>query len=129
MDELNKCGANYVALTPTTFLKRASMVYANRASIIYANVRFNWHQTYQRCCRLASSLGSLNITKNDVVSLFLNQPLCNICVWLYNNILLASELIVCIFVLNIGFGISTKHSSNVRDALCSAYGWSCAQCY
>uniref|UniRef100_A0A164XQ47 AMP-binding enzyme C-terminal domain-containing protein n=1 Tax=Daucus carota subsp. sativus TaxID=79200 RepID=A0A164XQ47_DAUCS len=38
MDELSKCGANYVALTPTTFLKRASMVYANRASVIYANV-------------------------------------------------------------------------------------------
>ncbi|KAL8125365.1 trans-cinnamate:CoA ligase, peroxisomal-like [Apium graveolens] len=68
MDELNKCGANYVALTPTTFLKRASMVYANRASIIYADVRFNWLQTYQRCCRVASSLRSLNITKNDVVS-------------------------------------------------------------
>ncbi|KAL1814891.1 hypothetical protein DCAR_0519090 [Daucus carota subsp. sativus] len=68
MDELSKCGANYVALTPTTFLKRASMVYANRASVIYANVRFNWLQTYQRCCRLSSSLRSLNITKNDVVS-------------------------------------------------------------
>lgn len=69
MDELNKCGANYVALTPTTFLKRASKVYANRASVIYAGVRFNWLQTYQRCCRLASSLRGLNIAKNDVVSL------------------------------------------------------------
>lgn len=68
MDELNKCGANYVALTPTTFLKRASKVYANRASVIYAGVRFNWLQTYQRCCRLASSLRGLNIAKNDVVS-------------------------------------------------------------
>lgn len=71
MDELSKCGANYVALTPTTFLKRASMVYANRASVIYANVRFNWLQTYQRCCRLSSSLRSLNITKNDVVTYLL----------------------------------------------------------
>ncbi|KAK1361861.1 Benzoate--CoA ligase, peroxisomal [Heracleum sosnowskyi] len=68
MDQLDKCAANYVALSPVTFLNRASMVYANRTSVIYGGVRFNWLQTYQRCCRVASSLQSLNISKNDVVS-------------------------------------------------------------
>ncbi|KAK4360882.1 hypothetical protein RND71_019834 [Anisodus tanguticus] len=68
MDRLPKNGANYVPLTPLTFLTRASNSYATRTSIIYANVRFNWRQTYERCCRLASSLMSLNIVKNDVVS-------------------------------------------------------------
>ncbi|KAL1820461.1 hypothetical protein ACET3Z_015330 [Daucus carota] len=68
MDKLDKCAANYVALTPLTFLKRAAAVYAKRTSVIYGGVRFNWLQTYQRCCRVASSLRSLNITKNDVVS-------------------------------------------------------------
>ncbi|KAK8694506.1 hypothetical protein V6N13_072055 [Hibiscus sabdariffa] len=68
MDQLPKCGANYVALTPLTFLKRASSVYATRTSIIYDNTRFTWSQTYQRCRRLASSLLSLNIHKNNVVS-------------------------------------------------------------
>ncbi|MCD7451061.1 Acyl-CoA synthetase member 3, mitochondrial [Datura stramonium] len=68
MDNLPKCGANYVPLTPLTFLTRASRCYANRTSIIYGNVRFTWGQTYERCCRLASSLQSLNIVKNDVVS-------------------------------------------------------------
>ncbi|TYI01334.1 hypothetical protein ES332_A11G193200v1 [Gossypium tomentosum] len=68
MDQLGKCEANYVALTPLTFLKRASSVYANRTSIIYENTRFTWRQTYERCCRLASSLLSLNILKNDVIS-------------------------------------------------------------
>ncbi|KAL2499099.1 putative acyl-activating enzyme 12 [Abeliophyllum distichum] len=68
MDRLPKCEANYVPLTPVTFLKRASMVYGDRTSIIYAGVRFTWHQTYQRCRRLASALRSLNVCKNNVVS-------------------------------------------------------------
>ncbi|KAI3824215.1 hypothetical protein L1987_05665 [Smallanthus sonchifolius] len=68
MDRLAKCPANYVPLTPLTFIKRASMVYSNRRSVIYARVSFTWRQTYERCCRLAYSLRSLNIVKNDVVS-------------------------------------------------------------
>ncbi|XWS30623.1 hypothetical protein CRYUN_Cryun23aG0001700 [Craigia yunnanensis] len=68
MDQLPKCDANYVPLTPLTFLKRASFVYANRTSLIYENTRFTWRRTYERCCRLASSLLSLNIPKNNVVS-------------------------------------------------------------
>ncbi|PHT49737.1 Benzoate--CoA ligase, peroxisomal [Capsicum baccatum] len=68
MDNLPKCGANYVPLTPLTFLTRASKCYANRTSIIYGNVRYTWKQTYERCCRVASSLQSLNVFKNDVVS-------------------------------------------------------------
>ncbi|MFS8016764.1 putative AMP-dependent synthetase/ligase, AMP-binding, AMP-binding enzyme domain-containing protein [Helianthus anomalus] len=68
MDRLVKCQANYVPLTPLTFLKRASMVYSSRTSVIYGGVRFTWLQTYERCCRLAYSLRSLNVVKNDVVS-------------------------------------------------------------
>ncbi|KAI7743173.1 hypothetical protein M8C21_025480 [Ambrosia artemisiifolia] len=68
MDRLAKCPSNYVPLTPLTFIKRAFMVYANRTSVIYAGVRFTWRETYERCCRLAYSLRSLNVVKNDVVS-------------------------------------------------------------
>jgi len=67
MDQLLKCDANYVPLTPITFLKRANAVYANRTSVIYEGTRFTWSQTYERCCRLADSLRSLNVGKNDVV--------------------------------------------------------------
>lgn len=68
MDRLPKSEANYVPLSPLTFLKRAAAVYANRTSIIYGGTRFTWQKTYERCCRLASSLRSLNIHKNDVIS-------------------------------------------------------------
>ncbi|EOA34344.1 hypothetical protein CARUB_v10021865mg [Capsella rubella] len=69
MDKLVLCEANNVPLTPITFLKRASECYPKRTSIIDGQTRFTWPQTYDRCCRLASSLLSLNITKNDVVSI------------------------------------------------------------
>ncbi|XP_021724292.1 butyrate--CoA ligase AAE11, peroxisomal-like [Chenopodium quinoa] len=65
---MNKYEANYTALTPITFLKRAAKFYADRTSIVYGGARFTWRQTYDRCRRLASSLQSLGIAKNDVVS-------------------------------------------------------------
>ncbi|KAL2531125.1 Butyrate--CoA ligase AAE11 [Abeliophyllum distichum] len=68
MDRLPKCEANYVPLTPLTFLKRASMVYPTRTSIVYGQVRFTWQQTYERCRRLASALRLLHVVKNNVVS-------------------------------------------------------------
>ncbi|KAK4799219.1 hypothetical protein SAY86_024584 [Trapa natans] len=68
MDRLAKCSANYVPLTPLTFFKRAATSYPDRPSIIYERVHFTWSQTYDRCRRLAFSLRSLNISKNDVVS-------------------------------------------------------------
>ncbi|XP_062006867.1 trans-cinnamate:CoA ligase, peroxisomal-like [Rosa rugosa] len=68
MNLLPKCDANYAALTPTTFLKRAAAFYSNRTSLIYEGTRFTWRQTHDRCCRLASSLLSLNTAKHDVVS-------------------------------------------------------------
>ncbi|XP_062080179.1 trans-cinnamate:CoA ligase, peroxisomal-like [Humulus lupulus] len=68
MDKLQKCEANYLPLSPITFLKRAATSYSNRTSLIYEGTRFTWRQTYHRCLRLASSLRSLNVVKNNVVS-------------------------------------------------------------
>ncbi|KAJ4972741.1 hypothetical protein NE237_005915 [Protea cynaroides] len=69
MDMLPKCDANYVPLSPITFLPRAAATYGNHTSIIYGETKFTWRETYDRCLRLACSLRrSLNIVKNDVVS-------------------------------------------------------------
>ncbi|CAA7020224.1 unnamed protein product [Microthlaspi erraticum] len=68
MDNLELCEANDAPLTPITFLKRASECYPNRTSLIYGQTRFTWPQTYDRSCRLTASLLSLNIAKNDIVS-------------------------------------------------------------
>ncbi|XP_022141669.1 butyrate--CoA ligase AAE11, peroxisomal-like, partial [Momordica charantia] len=68
MESLSKCDSNFCALTPISFLRRASASYADRTSVIYERTRFTWRNTFQRCSRLASSLRSLNVSKNDVVS-------------------------------------------------------------
>ncbi|KAI3957715.1 hypothetical protein MKW92_035817 [Papaver armeniacum] len=67
MDRLPKCAANYTPLTPLIFLQRAASVYPDRISVIYGRTHFTWRQTHERCLRLASSLRSLNIGKNDVL--------------------------------------------------------------
>eukprot|EP01018_Ginkgo_biloba_P003959 Gb_01531 [translate_table: standard] len=69
MEQLPKCEANYVPLSPLAFLERAAVVYAERRSIIYESLSFTWSQTMDRCRRLSSSLVSeLHISKGDVVS-------------------------------------------------------------
>nr|GMD58216.1 probable acyl-activating enzyme 1, peroxisomal [Ipomoea batatas] len=70
---MDRCAANYIALTPIAFLERAAFVYADRdAIIIYGNNnisgRFSWKQTHQRCIKLASALSRLGIGRRDIVA-------------------------------------------------------------
>ncbi|GMY09714.1 probable acyl-activating enzyme 1, peroxisomal [Fagus crenata] len=68
MEGLIRCSANYVPLSPISFLLRAAMVYRDRASIVYGDVRYTWRDTLQRCTRLASALSHLGISRGDVVA-------------------------------------------------------------
>jgi fatty-acyl-CoA synthase len=68
---LEKNGANYVPLSPLSFIKRAAKVYPNRAAVIYEDKTYTWHQTYRRCCQLASVLKDFGISKGDTVSVML----------------------------------------------------------
>ena len=72
MEGTIRCDANYVPLSPITFLERSAVVYKDRLSIVYGDhVKFTWKQTLDRCVRLASSLvSSFQIHRNDVVTLF-----------------------------------------------------------
>lgn len=63
-----KCSANYVPLTPITFLYRSALVYPDRISIIYGDFTFTWKQTRDRCLRLASALNHLGISRGHVVA-------------------------------------------------------------
>lgn len=68
MEKLNRSPANYVPLSPITFLERAGSVYSEHISIIYGSVQFTWAETFDRCIRLASALSSINISTGDVVA-------------------------------------------------------------
>ncbi|KAM0837297.1 hypothetical protein ACQ4PT_061743 [Festuca glaucescens] len=68
MDSLPKREANYVPLSPVTFLPRAAAVYADRTSLVCGRTVFTWRQTYDRCLRLSAALQALAVSRNDVVS-------------------------------------------------------------
>lgn len=62
-----KSPANYVPLSPISFLERAAVVYADRASVVYGATSYTWKQTRDRCLRLASALSALGVSLGDVV--------------------------------------------------------------
>lgn len=68
MEGTIQCNANYVPLTPISFLERSSIVYSNKVSIIYNDVTYSWSQTHQRCIKLASSISQLGVSPRDVVA-------------------------------------------------------------
>lgn len=67
MEGTIKSPANYVPLTPISFLDRSAVVYAERTSVVYGPVTYTWRQTRDRCVRIASSLSQLGISSGDVV--------------------------------------------------------------
>lgn len=62
-----RCSANYVPLTPISFLDRAAIVYRDTVSIVHGDVKYTWRQTRERCVKLASALSQLGIYRGDVV--------------------------------------------------------------
>jgi len=66
---LAKNAANYVALSPLTFIKRAAYVYPNKTAVIYGEKRYSWKETYQRTCQLADALQKHGIKVGDTVSI------------------------------------------------------------
>jgi fatty-acyl-CoA synthase len=74
-EDLDRNSANYVALSPLTFLARSASVYPDRLSVIYGGRTFTWSQTFERCRRLASALSTLGVCEGDTVATMLpNVP-------------------------------------------------------
>lgn len=71
MEGVVRCSANYVPLSPISFLKRSAVVYGDRLSIVDGDVRYTWRETLQRCTKLASALSQLGISNGDVVAALL----------------------------------------------------------
>ncbi|GAB6079873.1 acyl-CoA synthetase [Hydrogenophilus hirschii] len=70
---LERCEANYVPLTPLSFLQRTAAVYPDRLAVIHGNRRYTWAQFAERARRLASALHHLGVGKNDTVAVVLNN--------------------------------------------------------
>ncbi len=69
--DLDPVEANFSALTPTIFIKRAALAHPNRTAVIHGDIKRTWQETYQRCLKLASALRKLGVKKGDTVAALL----------------------------------------------------------
>ncbi len=67
--DLNKNKANYVPLTPLSFITRAKDIYPYYESVVYGNRSYTWLQTYNRCAKFASALTKKGIGLGSTVSI------------------------------------------------------------
>ena len=104
-DQFEKQAANYVPLTPLSFLPRTALMFGDKPSVVYGKRRYNWSQTYARCRQLASALRAAGLQKHDTVSVIAaNTP----------------ELVECHFGVPMAGGV--LNTINIRlDASTIAY--------
>jgi fatty-acyl-CoA synthase len=61
--------ANYVPLTPLSFLRRAASVYPDKIAVIHGRRRITYAEFAERCRRFASALAARGVGKGDTVAL------------------------------------------------------------
>jgi fatty-acyl-CoA synthase len=67
--DLPRTAANFVPLSPLSFLSRAAAVFPGRVAVIYGKRRYSWLAIRNRATALASALQRLGVGKGDVVAL------------------------------------------------------------
>ncbi|HBV55931.1 MAG TPA: acyl-CoA synthetase [Rhodobacteraceae bacterium] len=68
---LEKCAANYVPLTPLSYLDRAVAVYRHELAVVYGPHRKTYAEYHARVSQLASALVGLGVKPGDVVATLL----------------------------------------------------------
>jgi fatty-acyl-CoA synthase len=72
---LDKNNANYIPLSPLSFLDRTKDIYPNYEAIVYESRSYTWGEVYKRCVKFASALDKLGIKTGDTVSIMaFNTP-------------------------------------------------------
>jgi fatty-acyl-CoA synthase len=66
---LQRNPANFVSLSPLSFLARAADVFPERPAVIYGARRYNWRDVRDRARRLASALAGHGVMQGDVVAM------------------------------------------------------------
>jgi fatty-acyl-CoA synthase len=65
---LDRNAANFVPLSPLSFLPKAAAAHPTRTAIVHGERRTSWAETYERCRRLASALQRRGIGRMDTVA-------------------------------------------------------------
>ncbi|MEZ5852218.1 MAG: long-chain-fatty-acid--CoA ligase [Hyphomicrobiaceae bacterium] len=67
--ELRKCPANYVPLTPVSFLGRAASFFGERTAVVHGARRLTYRDLYARSRQLAHALTKAGIQRGDTVAI------------------------------------------------------------
>jgi fatty-acyl-CoA synthase len=72
---LEKNSANYVALSPLSFVERSGEVFGDLPAVVHGSRRYSWRETRERSARLAAALRALGARRGTTVSVMLtNTP-------------------------------------------------------
>ncbi|MFM8768820.1 MAG: AMP-binding protein, partial [Rubrivivax sp.] len=72
---LDKNPANFVALSPVSFVERSAEVFGDLPAVVHGQRRYTWAQTRERSARLAAALRALGVGRDSTVSAMLpNTP-------------------------------------------------------
>ena len=66
--ELEQSAANYVPLSPVSFLARSALAFPDKIAVVDGDRRFTYREFHERCLRLASALERLGVGKGDTVA-------------------------------------------------------------
>ncbi|MBK6864517.1 MAG: acyl-CoA synthetase [Ideonella sp.] len=70
---LDRNDANFVPLSPVSFVERSAEIFADLPAVIHGERRNTWAQTRERSARLAAALRSLGVTRLATVSVMLHN--------------------------------------------------------
>ena len=71
--DLDKNKANFVALSPVSFVERSAEVFGDLPAVVHGARRYSWAQVRDRSARLAAALRALGIGRGDTVSVMLSN--------------------------------------------------------
>ena len=73
--DLDRNPANYVPLSPVSFVERTAEVFADLPAVVHGERRYLWRETRERAARLAAALRALGVQRGTTVSVMLtNTP-------------------------------------------------------
>src|SRR5580704_19468130 len=71
--DLDKNPANFVPLSPVSFVERSAEVFAQLPAVIHGGRRYCWRETRERSARLAAALRALGVGRGSTVSAMLSN--------------------------------------------------------
>jgi fatty-acyl-CoA synthase len=73
--DLDKNPANFVPLSPSSFVERSAEVFGDLPAVVHGSRRYSWSETRERAARLAAALRSFGVGRGTTVSAMLtNTP-------------------------------------------------------